>query len=142
MTNLNELKEKSKSIDELILEVLNKKETDYYFDNYSQIIKSDNNNYLVAKHHYNQGNQAEIESDLLFSKLRLLAKHESLNGDWKPQYNDTVYRIYADSSLEISILGELYMYGREIYFRNMDIGFKALKLFGYDNILKMLKNGN
>jgi hypothetical protein len=90
---------------------------------------------------YNQGTKAEIVSDLLFSKLRLLAKHDSLNGDWKPEFYETVFT-FVNEENSVKIIECNCRHLRNIYFKNFETAKKTLDLFGANNILKMLKNGN
>ena len=140
------IKEKAVDVDKMITEVLLKQKTNYWIDTDSEIIFSDENinyNKIDADNYYNQGTQAEIESDLLFSKLRLLAKHDSLNGDWKPQFKDNVWGFaYLNDNTGVDITNFNYRYQRGIFFKSEAAIMKAYQLFGHANILKMLKNGN
>ena len=138
------IKEKAVSVDDMITEVLSKQETNYCTDTDSEIIFYDgiiNYNKIDAANYYNQGTQAEIESDLLFSKLRLLAKHESLNGDWKPELYENVYYFTIENENVNITIGNCRLL-RNIYFKDFETANKVIDLFGEANIIKMLKNGN
>lgn len=107
----------------------------YYVDYNGDIVKTDIDNEVVSLDSNNCTSEKQAEKLLAINKLLNVAKY--LNGEWKPNWNDTsrkYYITYPNINDKFYVDFSLYVHSDFVYFESEELARQAMEILGEETI--------